>query len=127
MRNVLVNELTVMGAKAAAISIGNAFSCDALNEPERRKLLVMVGDDATPFQDSDRFAPWRSSDRSFAALPAFPIVAKPNIWSLLPSWVRPLNVVFWTADPQEVRPAMLSISGITPESPRIFISYRQVE
>src|ERR1700742_367216 len=54
MRNVLVNELTVMGAKAAAISIGNAFSCDALNEPERRKLLVMVGDDATPFQDSDR-------------------------------------------------------------------------
>src|SRR5579859_8061926 len=131
LRDILVSELTAMGATihapAAKASSADGFDCDGLHEAEWKKLLVLVGDGVQPFNDSDKFAPWRSEDRSFVALPALPIAAKPNVWAQLPPWVRPLNVVFWDTDPLEVRPAMLSVSGITSESPRIFISYRQIE
>ena len=56
-----------------------------------------------------------------------PLAARTRFGLLFPSWVRPINAVFWTASLAEVVPAVFGSAGITAEQPQIFISYRQME
>lgn len=94
-------------------------------EEDRRKLLVLVCDRQTPFDDRAWFARWQKST-SDSILPVLPVAASPT--QLLPTDdLRRINVAFWTKGITECVPAVFSRVGLTPDEHRVFVSYRRVE
>lgn len=102
--------------------------CHALHEGDCQKLLVLVGDMSTPLSAASvpMLGAW-GRDPSFSILPVFPQAARTKLASLLPAGVREQNAAFWTKDIEEVLPAVFAAANVTPEQPKIFISYRQTE
>ncbi len=96
----------------------------AFAEPMRQKLLVLVIDE-NGLAGESWFADWLGKpDR--AVLTVFKNGASPG--ALLPSEdLRAVNAQFWKDAVTESVPAILSLSGLTLEDQRIFISYRRVE
>ncbi|OXT01978.1 hypothetical protein B7H23_03305 [Notoacmeibacter marinus] len=106
---------------------GWSHMCHACGEHDCHKLLVLVGDDRTPAPKSmDPLALWIGSDNTFSILPVLPEKARVSSKRLLPSPLDAINAVFWSGQEDEALPAVLQAGGITA-SPRIFISYRQID
>lgn len=108
-------------------SIGDALGCHAHRKSSCRKLLVLVGDETTLIPPHPSFTPWQAGDPMYAVLPVFPLAAKAGVKGLLPPAFHAVNVEFWSRSVSEAIPAILAVAGLTSESPRIFISYRQKE
>jgi hypothetical protein len=108
-------------------SAPDPIGCHAQLEPSCRKLLVLVGDDHTPMPPRSEFEPWTKADPTYAVLPVFPLAAKARVTSLLPPEFHGVNVEFWSRSVVEAIPGALALAGLTTDSPRIFISYRQKE
>jgi hypothetical protein len=96
----------------------------AFAESIRQKLLVLVIDD--PLHDESWFAEWLQPKSDRAVLTVFKSGADPS--ALLPSdALKAVNAQFWKDSVTEAVPAILSLSGLTLEDQRIFISYRRLE
>jgi hypothetical protein len=100
-------------------------SCHALGDPDCQNLLVLVGDDSQPLLLQAFHQPWITGSSNYHALPVYRSCARTSVGTLLPVQYRHLNVEFWHRSIAEVIPAILGLSNLTPENPRIFISYRQ--
>jgi hypothetical protein len=99
--------------------------CHAQMEPDCQKLLVLVGDETLPLSVSPFHQPWLTGSPTHRVLPVYGVASRTSVWNLLPIEYRRLNVEFWSRSIAEVIPAILALSGLTAENPRIFISYRQ--
>lgn len=106
----------------------SAGGCHALDEGDCQKLLVLVGDVATPVSAAavPMLGAWRD-DPGFSVLPVFPLAARTGLAGLLPVEVSEQNAAFWNGSIEEVLPAVFAAANVTPEQPKIFISYRQAE
>ena len=107
--------------------LGDPLNCHAHNEPTCVKLLVLVGDGTAQVTELPTHEPWLQSLPFYMVLPVFPLQARQGVSQLLPGRLQGVNVDFWSSSIEEAIPAILSISGLSSESPRIFISYRQKE
>jgi hypothetical protein len=105
--------------------VGSPDSCHAIKEPDCQKILVVVGDDSQPVSMQPYYNAWLSGDSTYRLLPVFRKAARTSVSALLPSVFHHINVEFWTTSIAQAIPAILSLSNLTPASPRIFISYRQ--
>jgi TIR domain len=130
LRNELQQVLLTSGLAARVSAGGTVQSTDpttdkSLADVNRRKLLVMVCDPATPLEDRPWFSQWEVLAPG-SILPVVPVGASPP--ALLPSDdLRKINVCFWSKSVTEAVPAILSSAGLTAEEHRVFISYRRVE
>ncbi|MFL6261644.1 MAG: toll/interleukin-1 receptor domain-containing protein [Thermoanaerobaculia bacterium] len=133
LRRELEREILALDVRAQRVSMpchgiaSGPESCHAHTEPSCRKLLVLVGDEKTPFEPRASFAPWLPGDPMYAVLPVFPQVAKTGVTGLLPQNFQAINVEFWSRSITGAIPAVLALAGLTSDRPRIFISYRQKE
>jgi TIR domain len=102
-------------------------SCMAFAEPDTQKVLVLVGDDSYPLNLEPYMERWLAAGLTARVLPVFPRNAKASMGTLLPAKLSHINSDFWTTSITQTIPTILSLANITPHSPRIFISYRQVD
>jgi hypothetical protein len=94
-------------------------------EPLRQKLLVILCG-GTPVADLPWFAPWLEQKPDRAVLTVFRKGASPD--ALLPDGpLRAINSQFWDKNVRESLTAILSLTGLTLEDQRIFVSYRRLE
>jgi TIR domain-containing protein len=127
LRQELERELQVLDGRVERVDLTCPAGFHVHEDPVCRKLLVVVGDEKTPIASRPSFAPWLAGDPTYAVLPVFPLAAKAGITSLLPADFRAVNAELWSRSVTEAIPAVLARAGLTAESPRIFISYRQKE
>jgi hypothetical protein len=99
--------------------------CHALQEPDCEKLLVIAGDSSVPLSMQPYYDTWLNGNSTYRILPVLPKSARTSVSTLLPASFHHINVEFWTTSIGEAIPSILSLSNLTPSSPRIFISYRQ--
>jgi hypothetical protein len=62
-----------------------------------------------------------------SALPALPLAYVQNTAQIFSGALSRINAVFWRSSIEEILPALMARLGLTPERPRIFISYRRRE
>jgi hypothetical protein len=133
LRQELEQEIGALDVKVRSFPLpcggqaGDTFDSQAHLGSSCQRLLVLVGDASTPIPWRPCFAPWLTGDPLYVALPVLPRAAKPQVTGLLPKDFQEKNVQFWSSSIAEAVPAVLSLSGLTTERPRIFISYRQQE
>lgn len=108
-------------------TIKSPSSCMAFAEPDTQKVLVLVGDDTYPLNLEPYMEHWLAAGPTARVLPVFPRSAKTSVGALLPTELSQINSDFWTTSITQTIPTILSLANITPHSPRIFISYRQVD
>ncbi|MBW8874012.1 MAG: toll/interleukin-1 receptor domain-containing protein [Acidobacteria bacterium] len=96
-------------------------------EPSCRKVLLLVGSETAALEEKPWFAPWLALEPLHLTLPVFPLAARQGVTTLLPPGFRRFNVEFWSRSIAEALPAIFALAGLTSESARIFISYRQKE
>ncbi|MCG3194105.1 MAG: hypothetical protein DIJKHBIC_03362 [Thermoanaerobaculia bacterium] len=130
LRQALMRELKTLAPAARSVVVpcggkGRPSFCHAVAEADCQKVLVCVGDVAQPLPPFPELVDWAQRGPEFRVLLVFPESAKGSVKRLIPHSLRNLNVEFWTSSVAEVLPAVFSIAGLTPENPRIFISYRQ--
>ena len=131
LRRELLSELNALcpGLHAVALPCrGRApdpAGCHAHEELDCQKLLVLIGDRLQPLSLRSFYQRWTSGSANYHILPVYREAARPSVWNLLPAEFRSLNVGFWNRSIMEVIPAILRLSNLTAETPRIFISYRQ--
>ena len=131
LRRDLLSELSALcpGLRAVALPCGGRAAdpadCHAHGELDCQKLLVLIGDSLQPLSPRSFYPLWTSGSTNYHALPVYREAARTSVWNLLPTEFRSLNVEFWNRSISEVIPAILGLSNLTPETPRIFISYRQ--
>jgi TIR domain len=101
--------------------------CHAHGENRCYKLLVIVGDDRQALAPSPLYDWWVRQGPEYRILPVYPKSAQPNIRNLIPQLLQVPNVAWWTGSVTQTVPDVLARAGLTPESSRIFISYRQVD
>jgi hypothetical protein len=98
--------------------IVDPVSIEAFQEPDRRKLLVVVAGEQ-PVEDRDWFSSWPA---------VLPILRRgDNLTSLLPQRLFNINAKFWHDSIGESVPAILELADVTPRNPGLFISYRRTE
>ena len=85
------------------------------------QLLVAVGGVRRGLDVS----PWTTGGDRHRVLPVFRAGSHPE--QILPKPLVKYNAAFWNANPAELATTVLSAAGLTPESHRIFISYRRLE
>jgi hypothetical protein len=106
--------------------IGLPRRCHANKEKGCHKLLVIVGDDQQPLASPHELCDWWvSQGPEYQILPVYPKTAQSRIRQLLPPSLRGTNVAWWAGSVMQAVPDVLACAGLTPESSRIFISYRQ--
>jgi hypothetical protein len=133
LRQELEREIQALdtGVQRVALACGEAAADPGAGPmyggPTWRHVLVVVGDEKTPISWPPDGTPWPAGDAELKILPVLPLAAKAAVTSLLPSALREVNVELWSRSVAEAIPALLSLAGLTSESPRIFISYRQKE
>ncbi len=105
-------------------------SCAICSQPEGVQLLVLVGEitdrTAVPPQLVVPDIPWwtaRKNNRRI--LPVFKEGEHPH--QQLPKELGVFNAAFWKDSSAELATTVLGAAGLTPESHRIFISYRRLE
>jgi len=131
LRGELLRELSILAPHIQPVPLpcgGMApgpDSCHAQQDPDCQKLLVLVGDNVQPLVQEPFHQHWISGSTNFHVLPIFRNAARTSVWNLLPPSYRHVNVEFWDRSISEAIPAILGLSNITVENPRIFISYRQ--
>ncbi len=96
-------------------------------EPSCRKVLLLVGSETVALEEKPWFAPWLSLEPLYLTLPVFPLAARQGVTKLLPKGFSRFNVEFWSRSIADALPAIFALAGLTSESARIFISYRQKE
>jgi hypothetical protein len=101
--------------------------CMAFLDTDTQKVLVLVGDDTVPLQLHPYVQAWFSAGPTSHILPVFHRSAKTSMGKLLPSELGHINGDFWSTSIGQTIPTILSLASITPHSPRIFISYRQID
>ena len=126
-----LQEVLLSSGMAASLRDGGVLTApDPLHEPvfrepDRRGLIVIVGDSGTPFTAPSWLAEWQSTQTD-SVITVFPSGSNPA--ALLPTdALRSINASFFSKSATEAVPAILSASGLTPEEHRVFISYRRVE
>ena len=130
IRRELQDVLLSSGMAAHLRDDGMVTTSDPLREPvfgepDRRRLVVIVGDGGTPFSPPPWLVPWQSAQTD-SVMTIFPSGSNPA--ALLPTdALRAINASFWSKSATEAVPAILSSSGLTLEEHRVFISYRRVE
>jgi hypothetical protein len=82
--------------------------------------LALVGDGSAALSPPSWAAAWKT----LAILPDW---AQPKATALLPLPLSTRLATFWNHSVQEAVPAVLAAAGVTPERPRIFISYKRDE
>jgi hypothetical protein len=102
-------------------------SCYAFADPDTQKVLVLVGDDRQALQSHAYIDAWLGGGQTFHILPVFHRTARKSLSSLLPANLLHINADFWTTSIAQTIPTIFSLANLTPLSPRIFISYRQVD
>jgi len=133
LRQALEREIQALDVGAHSIAVPcvgfapDPSGCHAHRVPSCRKVLVLVGDEKTPISSRSSFALWSVGDPMYAVLPIFPEAAKTKVTSLLPPAFHAVNAELWSRSVTEAIPALLAVAGLTSESSRIFISYRQKE
>jgi len=131
LRRELLFELNALAPGSHPVILpcdGNALdpaSCHAHSELDCQKLLVLVGDGVQPLSLGPSYQRWTAGSANYHVLPVYRDTARTSVWNLLPAEFRGVNVNFWTRSISEVIPAILGLSNLTTENPRIFISYRQ--
>jgi len=101
--------------------------CHANAEQDCQKVLVLVGDNVQPLPSPPFASQWLSGSPTYRVLPVYHDAARGTVGGLLAPAFKHLNVAFWSASISEALPAILGLAGLTPENPRIFISYRQAD
>jgi len=89
--------------------------------PESVELLVVVGG----VESGLNLTRWTTGGDRRRILPVFPTGSHPE--QILPADLAKYNAAFWKDNPAELAATVLSAAGLTPESHRIFISYRRLE
>jgi hypothetical protein len=102
-------------------------ACRAFHDRGTQKVLVLVGDDFQPLDSQAYFNDWLGGGPTCHVLPIFHRSKKKSLITLLPSNLTHINADFWTTSIGQTIPTILSLANITPASPRIFISYRQID
>jgi hypothetical protein len=131
LRRKLLQELSVIAPKMQSIAmpcggiVPDPGGCHAHGEPDCQKLLILVGDSTQPIQLHSFHQLWTASSGNYRVLPIFRSGSRLSITNLLPAQYLHLNVEFWSRSIDEALPAILALSNLTSEAPRIFISYRQ--
>lgn len=132
LRRALERELVALTDGVERVSLacetsrGN-LGCHVHLQEVGRKVLILVGDDKTPFQADPEIDSWLDQESGCVVLPLFPFVGRSKVSGLLPSALSKINAQFWSYDIGEAIPSIFALAGLTFESPRIFISYRQKE
>lgn len=108
-------------------SMSSPSGCMAFSEPDTQKVLVLVGDDVQPLGSSTYADAWLAGGPTTHVLPIFHRSKKNSTPSLLPANLSHINADFWTTSIAQTIPTILSLANIAPTSPRIFISYRQID
>lgn len=101
-----------------------------MNDPTCQKVLVLVGGNTTAPPSRDLVAltvQWIGAGPNHAILPVLPESERRVISRFLPPSASVANAAFWRTRPREAIPAILARASITVETPKIFISYRQVD
>jgi TIR domain len=131
LRQEFLSELRMLspGVQPVALPCGgvapNPAACHAHSESDCQKLLVLVGDDVCPLSLESFYQPWIAASGNYHVLPVFRDTAHSLVSTLLPAAFRGLNAEFWHRSIVEVVPAILGLSNLSAQNPRIFISYRQ--
>jgi hypothetical protein len=131
LRREFLLELTALSVNVQPVNlpcsgmVPDPTVCHAHAELDCQKLLVLVGDDAQPILLKPFYKRWTAGAPNYHVLPVYRDTARTSVWNLLPAEFRHLNVEFWFRSIAEVVPAILGLSNLTTQNPRIFISYRQ--
>lgn len=107
--------------------ISGVPSCPECAQPESIQLAVLVGRSGrgAPTISMPDIAWWTSGSDNRRILPIFKTGDHPD--QVLPVQLKKYNAAFWNDTPTELATTVLSAAGLTPESHRIFISYRRLE
>jgi hypothetical protein len=115
------------GVTSTAVPCGGRiqglFRCHAHRVNFAQKLLILVGDDATPFPANPEIAQWLGRGAGYLVQPVLPAGSDPT--RLLPSFLQLQNATFWSRSPAEIVTQSLALLGLTAKEARIFISYRR--
>ncbi|HYX26860.1 MAG TPA: toll/interleukin-1 receptor domain-containing protein [Thermoanaerobaculia bacterium] len=125
LREELIRELTALAPEVKK----EDRPCEdpARLEPSCRRVLLPVGSATAALEEKPWFAPWLALEPFYLTLPVFPLVARQGVTKLLPKGFSRFNVEFWSRSIADALPAVFALAGLTSESARIFISYRQKE
>jgi len=120
---VSIHDSVSVTAASCAHDLNGSSTCATCSDPDVRKLLVLIA--AQPLADSASFDWWLAGGSERRILPVMAVGSKPV--TLLPPRLRYVNAFFWNRSPDEAAGAVLAAAGLTPESRRLFISYRRLE
>jgi hypothetical protein len=120
---ISIHESVNVTAASCAHDLDGSSTCATCSDPDTRKLLVLVA--AHSLADCAAFDWWLSGGSERRILPVMPAGSHPE--TLLPPRLRHVNAFFWNHSPGEAAGAVLAAAGLTPESRRLFISYRRLE
>ena len=133
IRQDLTNAILNSGSRAQKVttpcySQGHLFDCMALQLKYCSKLLIWVGDDQPSTTEANNVVTkWINEGSEYQVLPVFPTSVATSISSLLPTAVKKKNAIFWTRTFDSVISSVFSLTGLTSEENRIFISYRRID
>lgn len=101
-------------------------SCAVCSDPLGIQLLVVSATSSPPaFPSVPHPSWWTGGTANRKVLPIFRIKEHPT--HALPQDFQKFNAAFWQESGEELVTTVLSAAGLTPESHRIFISYRRLE
>jgi hypothetical protein len=120
-----VHPQVIIAASNCSHDAASVPSCSQCGADDRQKVLVLVSDGHTGWAKLPHQEWWMSRESDHHVLPLFRQGAHPE--RLIPEAVSKRNAYFWQESITESRNAVLRAAGITPESYRVFISYRRLE
>jgi hypothetical protein len=101
-------------------------SCRECNDPQSVQVLVVVAAGPPPQMPTiPDIGWWTAGKENRRVLPVFKEDEHPE--QVLPAALQSFNAAFWKDSATELVTTVLSAAGLTPESHRIFISYRRLE
>jgi hypothetical protein len=111
-------------ASACAHDMADVATCNVCADPNRLKLLVLVGDKEPLSVDNEAW--WIDGSDERRILPVYQADVHPEKWLNSPK-LKLLNAFFYQTEIVEAVATVLSAADVTNDVHRLFISYRRLE